>query len=141
MGKRAQRVRTQGSIRQDRLPESVRLRLKEHASYEGSPHHKRNPGDFGLTPPAAPRPDKTLCDEAGVFSRTEADRLFRQAVEAGLVSVAATPDGYPKRLWVVDDEDRVFEAMYGGSRTGCYHGYPVRRSNPQHRAVLEAWRR
>ena len=25
--------------------------------YGGNPEHKRNPGDFGLTPPAQPRPD------------------------------------------------------------------------------------
>ena len=29
----------------------------------GNPEHKRNPGDFGLTPPAQPRADKTLCDD------------------------------------------------------------------------------
>lgn len=31
--------------------------------YSGNPEHKRNPGDYGLDPPSAPRPGKTLCDK------------------------------------------------------------------------------
>jgi hypothetical protein len=91
------------------------------ARYEGSPLHKRNPGDFDLTPPAAPRPDKTLCDEAGVTSRKLAAELFDRGIERGLVS-DATVSGFPKQIWIVDREGRVFEAMYGGSRDGRYHG-------------------
>ena len=34
--------------------------LSGRVSYVGNPAHKRNPGDFGLTPPAAPSGDKTL---------------------------------------------------------------------------------
>ena len=40
---------------------------------------KRSPGDFGLEPPAAPRPDKTLCDEAGVTARATAQGLLTRA--------------------------------------------------------------
>jgi len=36
--------------------------LMDLVTYDGNPEHKRNPGDFGLTPPSSPRPDKTLCD-------------------------------------------------------------------------------
>lgn len=46
--------------------------LVRRVRYIGSPSHKRNPGDFGLAPPAQPRPDKTLCDEAGIFRVAEA---------------------------------------------------------------------
>jgi len=31
------------------------LALSEKATYGGNPEHKRNPGDFGLSPPALPR--------------------------------------------------------------------------------------
>jgi hypothetical protein len=108
------------------------------AVYAGSPLHKRNPGDFGLTPPADPRPDKTLCDEAGIHSRAEAGRLFRLGMERGLVSVATAGDGLPKQFWAVAEDGRVFEAMYGG--TGAYHGYPIRRSDPFSEVVTRAWR-
>ena len=113
--------------------------MRAVASYEGSPHHKRNPGDFRLTPPAAPRLDKTLCDEARVFNRSVAERLFERAIERGLVSESTVAEGLPKQLWVVDESGRVFEAMYGGSTTGCYHGYPIRRSDPLFEKVVQAW--
>ena len=103
-----------------------------------SPHHKRNPGDFGLTPPAAPRPDKTLCDEAGIFTRESARTLLARAIERGIVSEGDV-DGFPKQMWAVDEHGRVFEAMLGGTRLGSYHGYPIRRSDPLHAEILAAW--
>jgi hypothetical protein len=42
-------------------------------------------------------------------------------------------------MWVVDDHGQVFEAMYGGSRAGRYHGYPIRRSDPFFEKVFRAW--
>lgn len=140
MGTKAQEVRrrTQRSIRSTPLSAEERSRL-EQAVYEGSPYHKRNPGDFGLPPPALPRPDKTLCDEAGISCRAAAERLFHKGIRRGLVSEATTPTGFPKEFWVVDKDGNVFEAMYGGSRDGCYHGYPIRRSDPLFDAVRKAW--
>ena len=38
-------------IRESCNPEEL-IRLAERVRYSGSPYHKRNPGDFGLTPPA-----------------------------------------------------------------------------------------
>lgn len=113
--------------------------MRAGAAYEGSPHHKRNPGDFGLTPPVAPRRDKTLCDEAGVFERSLAQQLFERAVERGLVSESKAGNGMPKQLWVVDEQGRVFEAIYGGSVAGRYHGYPIRRADPLFDEVCKAW--
>lgn len=141
MGKTALEVKsaTERRIRTTPLTDEERMALRSVAVYEGSPHHKRKPGDFGLTPPAAPRPDKTLCDEAGVFKRSVADGLFALALERGLVSEATAADGLPKQLWVVDEEGRVFEAMYGGSVRGRYHGYPIRRADPLFSAVTKAW--
>lgn len=115
--------------------------LRERTAYQGSPHHKRNPGNFGLTPPAAPRLDKTLCDEAGVFQRSVAEDLFSKAIARGLVSEATVKEGFPKQLWVVDDQGQVFEAMYGGSAPGRYHGYPIRRTDPLFEEVRKAWGR
>ncbi len=142
MGTKALQVKkaTKRSIREVPLLDEERAVLQTLAKYEGSPHHKRNPGDFGLIPPSAPRPDKTLCDEARVHQRAVADSLFAKAIEHGLVSEAMTPEGLPKQLWVVDENDQVFEAMHGGTRPGCYHGYPIRRSDPLYDEVLAAWR-
>ncbi|HWN66725.1 MAG TPA: hypothetical protein VNM90_03735 [Haliangium sp.] len=40
---------------------------------------------------------------------------------------------------MVDGDGRVFELMYGGSRTGRYHGYPIRRTNPLFDEVSKIW--
>ena len=141
MGRRAQQARqvTRRMIRGDTLSEPEKVRLRGEARYEGSPYHKRNPGDFGLTPPSQPRPDKTLCDEAGIKNRSEAESLFAQAIERGLVSRSESAAKFPKQIWVVDESGRVFEAMHGGTREGRYHGYPIRRSDPLFGDVSKAW--
>jgi hypothetical protein len=143
MGRRALEAKrqTKRTIRDNRLSAEERAELRAHAAYEGSPHHKRNPVDFGLTPPSAPRADTTRCDEAGVLRRTDALRLFELAIERGIVSDSTAPDGLPKQLWAVDDQGRVFEAMYGGSVAGRYHGYPIRRSDPLFDQVSAQWSR
>jgi hypothetical protein len=141
MGERANRARreTEREIRATRLSPEEKAFLRENAGYEGSPLHKRNPGDFGLPRPTYPRPDKTLCDEAGVTSREAAQSLFHRAIETGLVSAAKAKRKFPKQMWVVDEQRRVFEAIYGGSRAGLYHGYPIRRNDPLFGEVLAAW--
>ena len=143
MGKKALAVKraTVRAVRSTLLSEDERDFLRTNAGYEGSPHHKRRPGDFGLTPPVAPRPDKTLCDEAGVTQRAMAQALFAKAIEAGLVSNTTAAPGFPKLLWVVDEQGQVFEAMYGGRQAGRYHGYPIRRADPLSAQVSEAWAR
>lgn len=141
MGKKAQMLRkeTRRRIRSTPLTDEERDYLKKYACYEGSPLHKRNPGNFGLTPPAAPRPDKTLCDEAGIFSRRLANELFGKGIERGLVSEVTGYDRFPKYIWIVDEDGRVFEANYGGSHNGCYHGYPIRHSDPLFEQIGKAW--
>lgn len=141
MGRKAAqtRRRTERTMRATRLTEEEKTSLRAGASYEGSPFHKRSPGDFGLTPPSAPRLDKTLCDEARIFLRAPAGDLFARAIEGGLVSESEGAPGFPKQLWVVADDGQVFEAIYGGSRTGAYHGYPIRRSDPFFDEVTTAW--
>lgn len=141
MGKRAAQARkeTRRNIRATRLTEGEKAALRARAVYEGSPHHKRNPGDFGLTPPAAPRPDKTLCDEAGIVERARARDLLARAIEHGIVS-DRDAGGFPKQMWAVDEHEQVFEAMIGGTQQGHYHGYPIRQGDPLHAEILAAWK-
>jgi len=61
-------------------------RWRHSVTYGGNPEHKRNPGDFGLTPAASPRRDKTLCDGVNIFQRAVALKLLREGVRRGLVS-------------------------------------------------------
>jgi len=98
----------------------------------------KNPGDFGLTPPSQPRPDKTLCDGAGIFKAAEAQRWLRQGVRKGFIS-ADQHGGYPKHIWAVTDKSVVLEAQYSGDRH--YHGYPLFEPDPFRKAVLKCWNR
>jgi hypothetical protein len=127
------------NVRERRLSDPEKLWLGTEATYEGSPYHKRHPGDFGLIPPSQPRADKTLCDVAGITTKAEAQKLLEQAIAAGLVSESER-QGYPHQLWAVDSTDRVYEFIYGGSRTGAYHGYPIRRNAPFASRILQLWR-
>ena len=58
--------------------------LSERVQYGGNPEHKKNPSDFGLTPPSGPRPGKSLCDTIKVFSRQEALELLRTGLKKRL---------------------------------------------------------
>ncbi len=141
MGERARKIReeTERSLRDTPLTDAQRRFLREQARYEGSPLHKKEPNNFGLIPPTSPRLDKTLCDEAGIVDKQVADGLFALALEVGLVSAKDKVEGFPAQMWVVDAEGRVFELIYGGSRAGRYHGYPIRRANPLFAKVAAAW--
>ena len=140
MGQRSQEARqqTQRNIRSTLLSQVEKDFLKEHAVYEGASYHKKNPGDFKLNPPSGPRPNKTLCDEAGISRKAQAQALLLQAIDGGLVSEKTEFD-FPKHLWVKNG-DHVFEAIYGGSKQGYYHGRPVRRSDPFYEEVARRLR-
>lgn len=99
--------------------------LADRVKYGGNPEHKRNPGDFGLTPPLQPRPDKTLCDEVKIFSRREATGLLKEGVKKGLISEQHTQNGYPQNIWAVTEEGWPLEAQLENARQGTYHGYPM----------------
>ena len=71
--------------------------------------------------------------------RAVAEVLLVRAIERGLASEGDAAPGSPKQMWVIDDRGQVFEVMYGGSRTGVYHGYPIRRADPLFAEVVEAW--
>lgn len=141
MGSRTSELRrnTRRTIRKEPLNNELRALLNQ-ATYAPSPLHKKHPGDFDLQEPPDPRPTKTLCDhDADVSTKTESRRLFKLAIERGLVS-EATVDDYPKQIWVYDAErDQVFEGMYSRTPKGCYHGYPIRKSDVLFKQIRKRW--
>lgn len=119
--------------------EWVRLgRLAEQVSYGGNPEHKRHPGDFGLTPPSTPRPDKTLCDAVGIHTRAEALALLQEGVRKGLISLQEK-QGWPQNIWAVDAHGVPLEAQLENAGMGTYHGYPMPEADRFREKVLERW--
>jgi len=114
-------------------------RLASDIRYGGNPEHKRNPGDFGLTPPASPRPDKSLCDTVSVFLRDEALQLLRSGVERGLVSERFV-GRFPQNIWAVTADGIPLEGELENCEMGQYHGYPLPEADPFREVVLAAWR-
>lgn|ERR1051325_1974627 len=114
-------------------------RLASEVRYGGNPEHKRNPGDFGLTPPSSPRPDKTLCDLAGITRRAEAEKLLRDGIKRGLVS-QWNGEGFPKNVWAVTEDGLPLEAQLENPGDGTYHGYPMPEDDAFRDEVIEKWR-
>jgi hypothetical protein len=112
--------------------------LIAHVSYGGNPEHKRNPGDFDLTPSVIPRPDKTLCDAVGTFSHRIALRYLREGIRKGLVSVQTRGD-FPQNIWAVTDSGEPLEAQLENPTRGVYHGYPMPETDPLREKVLIQW--
>lgn len=105
--------------------------LAAEVGYGGNPEHKRNPGDFGLEPPAKPRSDKGLCDDVGMFRRAEASALLKEAARRGIVSRARGPgEGFPKQIWAMTPNGWAIEAMLENPEAGTYHGYPLHPDDP-----------
>jgi hypothetical protein len=120
-------------------PELARLAgLAQRVNYGGNPEHKKNPGDFGLTPPADPRPSKSLCDDIGVFTRAEALELLKRGLTQGLVSDRTIGD-WPKNIWSMTAQGRPLEAQLENSETGSYHGYPMPDSDPFASVIAQRW--
>ena len=110
--------------------------LAKSVHYTGNPQHKRDPGDFDLTPPAAPRANATLCDDAGVFKKKAAIQLLRAGARKGLVD-GRNVTGYPYLIWAVRD-GIAFEAQLENADKGEYHGYPMPLSDPPRPLILKA---
>jgi len=113
---------------------------KRSVSYGGNPEHKRNPGDFGLKPPADPRQGKSLCDVVGIFTRKEALKMLQMGIDKGLVSDRES-GGWPKNIWSVTEAGIPLEAQLENPDTGQYHGYPMPESDPLASEVTCRWRR
>jgi hypothetical protein len=112
--------------------------LAQSVKYGGNNQHKKNPGDFGLVPPSQPRPDKTLCDEAGITSRKEALRLLREGARRGLISVQSRAD-FPQNIWAVTAEGIPLEAQLENREQGIYHGYPIPKTDDFRDEVIKRW--
>ena len=108
----------------------------EKVRYSGNPEHKRNPGDYGLNPPSAPRPGKTLCDQVEIYSRSEALALLREGLRRGTFSLQAR-DGWPQNVWAVTERGEPLEAQHEAQ--GVYHGYPMPEADPFREKVLDRW--
>jgi hypothetical protein len=112
--------------------------LAEKVQYGGNPEHKRNPGDFGLTPPSGPRPGKSLCDTAGVFSIQDALRYLKSGLRQGLISELSN-GRWPQIIWSVTDDGYPLEARLENPVTGTYHGYPMPQSDPLAAEIVRRW--
>ena len=119
--------------------DSMRLsELAKTVMYGGNPEHKKDPGDFGLTPPSGPRLGKSLCDVAGIFHRSVACDLLKAGLRKGLVSDRDT-NGWPKNIWAVSKSGVPLEAQLENQILGIYHGYPMPESDPLASEVVKRW--
>lgn len=119
---------------------AVLAELARNAHYSGNSVHKKNPGDFGLDPPSAPRPNKSLCDAARIFKRAEAVRLLREGIRRGTVSVQEEEGGWARVVWAVTEDGIILEARSDRSPPGSYHGYPLLSGNPMEKEVTRRWK-
>lgn len=131
---------TKRRIKGNSLPVNVLEDLAKSVSYGGNPTHKRNPGDFGLTPPSFPRSDKSLCDNVQITKRTVALNLLKEGIRKGMVTEDWDGKGFPKNIWVVTDEGVPLEAMLENPANGTYHGYPLESNDDFRGEVLRVWR-
>lgn len=127
-------------------PEAEALKsLVDKVQYGGNPEHKRNPGDFGLTPPASPRAHKSLCDDANVVTKNEALSLLKAGIQKGLISVQKGHGGlFPQNIWTVKqlgNGEIALESQLENPISGFYHGYPMPENDPMSKAILERWKR
>jgi hypothetical protein len=99
----------------------------QNVRYGGNPEHKKNPGDFGLQPPAEPRSDKTLCDEVGIFDRKLATGLLKEGIQRGLVAVQMRAK-FPQNVWAVTQNGQPLEAQLENPAQGIYHLKVARKS-------------
>ncbi len=113
--------------------------LAEHVRYAGNPEHKKNPGDFGLHPPSNPRPGKSLCDSAKIFSRREARNLIKDGLRRGMIS-DRFQDQWPKNVWAMTSDGIPLEAQLENPQLGTYHGYPMPESDPLAKEIKHVWK-
>lgn len=126
-------------LKQEACDFQALLTLSSQARYGGNPEHKRNPGDFNLTPPSRPRPGKSLCDSVKVFTRHEALNLLKKGIQNGLVSERFIGQ-WPKNVWSVMDDETPLEAQLESAEQGSYHGYPMQPEDPFCEEVIKQWR-
>lgn len=124
-----------------KLDDASRVQIAELAKrvgYGGNPEHKKNPGDFGLTPPSSARRGKSLCDEVEIFKKEIALQYLRAGLMKGLVSERVQGD-WPQNVWSVTDEGQALEAQLENPDLGTYHGYPMPETDPLASEILRLW--
>lgn len=114
--------------------------LADKVGYGGNPEHKKNPGDFGLTPPSGPRPGKSLCDAVNIFSRKVALGHLKSGLIKGFISERFN-GVWPQNIWAVTDKGEALEAQLENAETGVYHGYPMPASDPLAAEIIRLWQR
>lgn len=115
-------------------------RLVRQARYTGSAHHKRSAAGYGFSPPANPRPNKSLCDGNRVVKKNEAKTLFHEGIRRAMMSDCPR-NGLPKYVWAVDEEGRAYEAKFAKGSSD-YHGYELGDDDiDMKRLVIREWAR
>jgi hypothetical protein len=120
------------------LPAAEITTLLTKISYRGNPVHKRHPENFGFPSGSGPRPAKTLCEDADVFSLDEAQQLLQEGVRRSTVS-ATKRGAFPQTVWAVTVGGRVVEARLDNQTQGTYHGFPIQPSHPICEEVKQKW--
>jgi hypothetical protein len=118
---------------------SVSDDLIKNAKYGGNPEHKKNPGDFGLTPPSSPRTAKSLCDTVEIFTRKIAISYIKDGLRKGMIS-AQMKGQWPQNIWAVTSDGIPLEAQLENPESGVYHGYPMPESDPFSHEVIKEWK-
>ncbi len=114
--------------------------LARRVRYGGNPEHKRNPGDFNLTPSASPRSAKSLCDTVEIFEKRTALEYLKEGLKKGMISISEK-NGWPQNIWALDENGWPMEAQLENQETGTYHGYPLPESDPFAQKVAEEWKK
>jgi len=112
--------------------------LQKGPLYVGNAAHKRNPGDFNLSPPCCPSSLKNLCDDADIFTRKSAQHLLEEGLRRGLVG-QHLENGWPKTIWAVSDKQVPLEARLDQRDRGTYHGFPMSESDPFGKDIIKMW--
>ena len=132
-----QRFNDNRKIRQDCDPGELAA-LARRVRYTGNPEHKSDPGDFHLNPQIRPRPNKPLCNEVGINRVKTALSLLREGVRKGMISEQQRGE-FPQNIWCVSHDGFPLEAQLENQAQGAYHGYPVPRTDPMRKEILERW--
>lgn len=118
---------------------SVSDDLIKNVKYGGNPEHKKNPGDFGLTPPSSPRTAKSLCDTVEIFTRKVAISHIKDGLQKGMISEQMKGQ-WPQNIWAVTSDGIPLEAQLENPESGVYHGYPMLESDPFSHEVIKEWK-
>lgn len=122
----------------DALNREVLLRLAQRVNYVGSGHHKRYPADYGLER-TNPVPTKSLCDAIEPVRLAQAQVWLRTGIMRSMISDPVGDDEFPKYIWCVSDDGRVFEAKTHPNTPGQYHGYPLEQEDDMRIYVKRIW--